>query len=169
MSAAEQKDSEPIRIKTERPGLVLIQMLTREDDKAYLDLQNANIEYWKEFGNSIDESVDKVTKRRLGHGNGRFGIWYEGNLVGMVSYSTKDHPHEAELGILLDKDATGHGHATIALKALTDYARSRFERVFAEIDPDNTKSINLVTRAGYKTNGNVVERDWGRALVFEAA
>ncbi len=163
------KNAQPLRFETDIAGLTLIQMLSREDDEAHFDLQNKNIEYWSEFGNTIDESVDAVTARRLEHGNGRFGIWHEGKLIGMVGYSTKDHENEAELGILLDKDAAGHGYATVALKTLTDYASSLFERVFAEIDPDNAKSIDLVKRVGYTTDGEVVARDWGRALVFEAA
>jgi RimJ/RimL family protein N-acetyltransferase len=162
------KGAEPICIKTAQEGLTLVQMLTRDDDMAYFDLQNANIEYWKEFGNSIDESVEKVTKRRLEHGSGRFGIQLDDKLIGIASYSTKGHDREAEVGVLLDKDAAGHGYASAAVKAITDFAKSRFDRIFSEVAPDNAKSINLLIRSGYQTNGELVERKWGKALVFEA-
>lgn len=156
-------------IDTTMPGLVLRQMLTRQDDEQYFEFQNRNIDHITEFGNSIDGSVAEVTARRLEHGgDGRFGIWFEDRLVGMVGYSTKGHEREAEIGILLDKDATGKGIATASIRALTDYAKARFDRVFAEVEPDNTKSISLMNRTGYTTDGAIVERDWGKALVFEA-
>lgn len=159
----------PIVLDTGVEGLVLRQMLTEQDDEQYFALQNANVEYWKEFGNSIDESVEVVTERRLEHGgNGRFGVWFQDKLVGMVGYSSKKHDREAEIGVLMDKEATGKGFATNAVRALTDYAKLRFDRVFAEIEPTNKKSIELIKRVGYETNGEIVERDWGKALVFEA-
>lgn len=86
----------------------------------------------------------------------------------MVGYSTKDHPDEAEIGILLDKDAAGHGYASAAVTALTEFTNPRFTRVYAEVAPDNAKSIALLNRSGYQASGEVVERDWGKALVFEA-
>lgn len=159
----------PIVLETDLAGLVLRQMITKQDDELYFELQKANVDYWKEFGNSIDESFEVVTDRRLEHGGtGRFGIWFQDKLVGMVGYSTKSHPREAEIGILLDKETTGKGYATTSVRTLTDYALLRFDRVFAEVEPTNKKSIELMSRVGYQTNGEIVERDWGKALVFEA-
>jgi RimJ/RimL family protein N-acetyltransferase len=158
-----------VELATDIPGLVLIQMLTRADDELYFDFQNRNREHIAEHGNTIDSSVEEVTKRRLEHSDGRFGIWLEGKLIGMVGYSTKNHPKEAEIGILLDAQFTGHGYATAAAKALTDFALPRFVRVYAEVAPDNDKSINLLKRLGYKTDGKVVQKDWGQALVFETS
>lgn len=154
-------------IKTDRPGLLLVQMLSIEDDAAFFDLQNENVAFWKEFGNSIDASIEEVTKRRLKNGNNRFGIWLNDELLGIVGYSTKDHPKEAEVGILLAKNATGHGYAQSAIRAITTFAKPRYDRVFAEVEPTNQPSIQLMKRAGYQTNGRIVERDWGKALVFE--
>lgn len=162
------KKIEPIRIETARRDLVIIQMLAHEDDKAYFDLQNVNSKYWKEFGNKIYKSVEEVTKERLEHGNGSFGIWLKNKLIGWVGYSTKNHAREAEVGVLLDENATGHGYASSSVKALTEFAKPRFDRVYAEVTPNNDKSIALLDRSGYKTSGKIIERDWGKALVFEA-
>jgi RimJ/RimL family protein N-acetyltransferase len=158
----------PITLETDQPGLKLVQMLTAKDDAAYFELQKNNARYWREFGNSIDESESAVTERRLEHGDGRFGIWLEGKLIGMVGYSTKRSKDEAEIGILLDEQATGHGYATAAMRTVTDYANQHFSRVYAEVAPDNKNSINLLGRAGYRSSGQTVKRDWGDALVFEA-
>jgi RimJ/RimL family protein N-acetyltransferase len=161
-----QKTIEPIRIEAE--GLTLVQMITEADDRAYFDLQNANLDFWKEFDNKIDESVEEVTQTRLESGNGAFGIWIQGKLVGGVGYSTKNHPEEAEVWVALDQGGTGHGYATKAVKTLTDFAKSQFDRVYAEIRADHVNSIELMKRAGYQTSGETVERDWGTALVFES-
>ena len=158
----------PNRLETSQVGLTLLEMTTVDDDQAYFDLQNANIEYWKEYGNTIDSSLAEVTARRLDRSDGRYGIWHESELVGMVGCSAKKNPGEAEVGVLLAKDAAGHGYATAAVRALTDFIKPQFDRVFAEAAPDNTKSIEMLERSGYQTNGAVIERDWGRALVFEA-
>ena len=166
--AEKQSAPEPIRIETGVPGLILVQMLTVEDDQAYFELQNANLDYWLEFGNAIDESPDVVKERRLEHGDGRFGIWLEGKLIGMVGYSTKHNKGEAEIGVLIDKEAVGHGYAATAVKTLTVYAKLRFSRVYAEVAPNNERSIKLLHRVGYQTSGRTVLRDWGEALVFEA-
>ena len=163
-----QTPPNPISLETDQSELKLTQMLTPADDVAYFGLQNDNLDYWREFGNAIDESEAAVTKRRLEHGNGRFGIWLGDKLIGMVGYSTKRSNDDVEIGILLTKQATGHGYATSAIKALTVYAKSHFKRVYAEVEPNNERSIGLLLRAGYKTTGERVTRDWGEALVFEA-
>lgn len=163
-----QEAGSPVIIYPAMPGLKLQQMLTTEDDKQYFEFQNRNIEHIEEFGNTIDKSEEEVTRRRLGYGDDRFGIWLEDQLVGMVGYSTPYHAREAAIGILLDKDFTSRGIATASVKALTEYTKSRFDRVFAEVRPDNEDSIKLMDRAGYRTNGQVIETEWGKALVFEA-
>lgn len=143
-------------------------MVTEEDDKTFFKLQNANLDFWKRFGNKIYQSIEEVTALRLDQDDNLFGIWAEDKLVGFVGYSTKGHPREAEMGISLDQNSTGHGYATKSFKALTDFAKPQFGRVYAEVSPDNISSIELMKRAGYTTTGEIVERGWGPALVFEA-
>ena len=50
-----------------------------------------------------------LQERRLKHGEGRFGIWLDNELIGTAGYSTKQSKDEAEIAVLLDKEATGHG------------------------------------------------------------
>lgn len=163
-----QEPVKAVELDTNLPELKLVQMITVDDDAAYFKLQNANVDYWREFGNKIDKSEDEVTKRRLEHGDGRFGIWFNGELVGMVGYSTKRHRDQAEIGILLAEHASGRGYATEAIRTLTDYVNPLFSRAYAEVAPDNERSIKLLERAGYMNSGEKVTRDWGEALVFEA-
>ena len=158
---------EPIVIETDQPGLVLVQLLTIDDDKEYLKLQNDNIEHIAEFGNVIDPTLEEVTKRRTEKGRVRFGIRKDGILVGMEGYTPSKDAREAEVSILLGKDAVGHGYATAALKAMSAYVGHKFERVYAEVDPNNEKSIRLCERAGYILQNGLIQADWGSAAVLE--
>lgn len=60
----------------------------------------------------------------------------------------------------------GNGYATLAVKALTEYLMSRSSRVFAEVRVDNEPSIKVMERSGCHRRA-VVDRDWGRVIVFE--
>lgn len=64
----------------------------------------------------------------------------------------------------------GQGLATSTFQALTNYALGQYNRVFAEVDVNNKRSITLLRRTGYEEPepGKVVERDWGKVLTFDA-
>jgi RimJ/RimL family protein N-acetyltransferase len=159
--------AKPIVIETDQPGLVLEQMLTIDDDLEYFELQDRNREHITEFANVIDATLEAVTMRRKEKGRVRFGIRKDGKLIGAEVYVVREDGKEAEVGILLDKNAVGHGYATYALKALTAYLEPMFDRVFAEVDPKNEKSIRLFERLGFQlVEGGLVQRDWGSAVVL---
>jgi len=158
----------PVTLYTD-DGIVLRQYATPEDDLIFFAIQNENREHIAEFGNKIYETLDEVKEARLNpKGAMRMGIWREGILIGEVCAVSKDG-EEAEMGIWLAKNVTGHGYATSVLKTASVYAASKFRRVFAEVDPENSNSINLLKRAGYHDTGETVERDWANepVLVFE--
>jgi RimJ/RimL family protein N-acetyltransferase len=158
---------DPIRIEIDFRGLSIVQMLTHEDDEVYFKLQNANIKFWEEFGNSIDDSVRAITERRTKKGNVRFGIYKDGELIGMEGYRANEEGSEAETGIMLDQQATGHGYATAAFKSMSEYAAARFERVFAQAAPDNASSIQLCQRSGYVLQHGILQTEWGPAVLLE--
>jgi RimJ/RimL family protein N-acetyltransferase len=60
-----------------------------------------------------------------------------------------------EIGVILRREATGHGLASKALQLVDDYGfeRLKLHRIAADIDPDNTSSISLFLRAGYQREG----------------
>jgi len=168
LASREENIATPLVLYTDN-GLLLRQYSTPEDDTAYLELENANRDHIAEFGNKIYETLEDVRKARLNPELLRLGIWEEDNLIGEVCIASKDGK-EAEMGVLLAKDSTGHGYATSALLEATNYAQENYERVFAEVAPDNERSISLLQRAGYvePSPGEVVQRDWGNALILEA-
>lgn len=156
-----------VRLLTDRPGVELREMTSHDEDKEYLDLQLRNKDHITEYGNVVDASLEEVTARRTRKGMTRFGIYEEDILVGAVEFTPNTDGTEAEVGIVLDQDATGRGLAVTALRAATDYVSPRFDRVFAEIDEKHDRSIRMCENVGYIRQPGVVVRDWGRAVVME--
>lgn len=59
-----------------------------------------------------------------------------------------------EIGIVMRRDATGRGLASMALQLVGDYAfEMGMHRLMADIDPENSASISLFLRAGYQREG----------------
>lgn len=76
----------------------------------------------------------------------------EGNkLIGDVGIHFIDD-HQCELGVTLIKDTHGKGLATEVLKAVIEYLFIKLHkhRITASIDPENTASIKLVERLGFR-------------------
>lgn len=161
------KKQKRVVIKTSQSDLEIVQMIDETDDKEYFDFQNQNREHFKRFGNKVYDTLEEVTKTRIERGDHRFGIRKQGGLIGMEGFAVSGDGKRAELGILLGESSTGHGYATAALKALSDYAIGYYPVVYADVEPNNAKSIALLERVGYVQTEGPVQRDWGTALVFE--
>jgi len=59
-----------------------------------------------------------------------------------------------EIGFFLDRDHWGQGFAAEALDAFIHYAAARkFPYLTADVDPLNTASLALLTRAGFRETG----------------
>jgi len=159
--------SEPVTLVTDQPGLVLVQMLTADNDNEYLKFQNENREHIAEFGNTIDATLDDVTRRRTKKSGVRFGIRKSDALIGTVGYVPSEDGKEAEVVILLSQNAGGHGYATATLKTMTAYLEPRYERIFAGVDPRNEKSLRLCERVGFVPKPGLIRREWGDAVVLE--
>lgn len=56
-----------------------------------------------------------------------------------------------EIGVIMRREATGHGFASNALKLVEAYAFDTLclHRLAADIDPDNSASLSLFLRAGF--------------------
>lgn len=160
-----EQSSKVVRLTTSG-GLVLRSYATPQEDAAYFKLQNENREHIAQFGNIIFDTEQAVQESHKKPDSIDLGIWKEDTLIGNACIAITDGS-QAELGIWLAKTAEGHGYATDVFKAITKYAVSNYKRVFAEVDPTNARSIRLMQRVGYVTDGQIVARDWGKALVFE--
>lgn len=103
--------------------------------------------------------VDPATDTTVGH-------------IDLYDFSPADR--RAGIAIYIDSPHRHRGYATMALKALEDYATTRLgmHQLWAHIAIDNTPSIALFTTAGYKSAGRL--RSWLRrsdryadALIFQ--
>ena len=88
-----------------------------------------------------DAHVWAITKAG-GEALGRIGLFVEREGVG-------------EIGIILRPDAAGRGFASKALNLVVAYGFEtlNLHRIAADIDPDNTASLNLFVRNGFEREG----------------
>lgn len=87
----------------------------------------------------------------------------------MVGYTTDQLATQAELGIELAHDATGHGYAKSALTALLEHIEPNYQRIYAECNPGDERSQRLLEHSGFTRKEGIVQRYWGPAIVFEYA
>lgn len=95
--------------------------------------------------------------RNLLSSNSVFGIYLEGNLVGIVGFVYKGryfiplYSGQYWVQYLIDSDYCGRGIATIALANLLDYIKSttRISRIYAGIKSDNLASLALIKKFGF--------------------
>ena len=80
---------------------------------------------------------------------------------------------QAELGCTLDKQFQGNGYASEALKGTIEYLFHEFgkHRIVTSIDPNNTKSIELVERIGMRKEAHfkkslLINNEWVDDIVY---
>lgn len=81
--------------------------------------------------------------------------------VGMIDLFDFNPQHQrAGIGILIEESFQGKGYAFDALQTLIKYCFSHLNlhQLFANITPDNTKSIELFKKAGFQLVGE--KKDW---------
>ncbi|HEX7656562.1 MAG TPA: GNAT family protein, partial [Sphingomonas sp.] len=78
----------------------------------------------------------------------------DGTAIGWVAAGEKRQGGVSEIGYLLSRDHWGRGIAAEAVSAVIDrlFAEGQ-RRVFADTDPENTASLALLERLGFKREG----------------
>lgn len=82
----------------------------------------------------------------------------DGGFLGMIAIvSINQEANQGEIGYILAPAARGRGIATTALRRITDWALGErsLERVELRIDADNTASIAVAKRAGFRYEGTM--------------
>ncbi len=145
--------SEALFLQTSQHGVVLRQLATEADDVAYFGAIETNREHLSQFGDTTSqkyETLDDVRAARLGAGDKvRLGIWSDQTFVGSINLTPREDGETAEIGYWLDGRYTGHGYATIAAKALGEYASERYRSVYANVVEGNDASAHVLERAGF--------------------
>lgn len=93
----------------------------------------------------------------------RLGIEQAANekLIGTCAlWRINEQSRRAEIGFILDSRAWGHGYMHEALSALLDYAFTKLNlnRVEADTDPRNERSVRLLDRLRFSREGLFRER-----------
>lgn len=153
-------------IEIEGTELLLVEMITREDDEEYFTFQNNNRDHLAVYGNAIDPTVEAVGYRRKQNQGARFGIRLHDTLIGVVGHKPILNSQETEIYIAVDRDKVGNGYASSAVEAFTAFIKQDYERIIANILPVNMKSIRLFERAGYKRQDGLADYSWGSAVQF---
>ena len=99
-----------------------------------------------------------------------FGIWpvvhrADRRVIGVCGvFYIPDHGTDVEIAWLFDKSYHGHGYATEAARAVTDYALAELKLpvLYAIIHEDNASSIRVADRLGMKPSGKI--HAYGREL-----
>jgi len=84
-----------------------------------------------------------------------FGIFEDGVPIGVTRLHLRDEPSTVELGYEITGRRKGNGFATVAAKAITEYAEGElgYERVIAKIDPINIASQKVAKKSGFVETG----------------
>ena len=69
--------------------------------------------------------------------------------------AAKREPETAEIGFILNREYWGQGLMRQALEAVIDFAFTTLDlhRIEADVDVDNTTSLGLLERLGFKREG----------------
>lgn len=144
-------------IRTER---LLIRETTLDDvDRFYELYRDPEMTKYMEglFENPEDEKRYQKDYIEKVYGLMGFGIWTivrleDGVIIGRAGYSVRNGFEDIELGFLIGKEYQGQGYAYEACDAILDYGKEilLFEKVQTLVKEENTVSINLCKKLGFK-------------------
>jgi RimJ/RimL family protein N-acetyltransferase len=145
---------------------LLLRPPTADDaGRAYEMLTDPAVRQWNSATSVIDVDSARKWCERLGdwsnllHATFTIADKGDGRLLGNVSIHNLDPPQRlAEIGYRLHPDARGHGFATEAMVAATDWAWAALglDRLQLFHAVDNPASCAVATRAGYALEGVLV-------------
>lgn len=101
-----------------------------------------------------------------------FGTWIiertdDKRIIGRAGFNYRPGYEYPELGYVLGVDYQGQGLATEVCKAILEYgfAELDFSAVMAFSSPDNTSSLRLLERLGFKPDKDLIPPDCDYALI----
>ncbi|MFJ6481977.1 MULTISPECIES: GNAT family N-acetyltransferase [unclassified Streptomyces] len=142
-------------LTTEVAGLTL-RVLSVEQADEYYGLIDRNREHLTRHGDyealaASDYETARAELLDAPDPSLRCGILLRGSLIGRVDLVAANPPAYG-FGYWLDHEATGHGYATAACRALIDYGATALGAtdVFAGVTHGNDKSGAVLTRLGFQ-------------------
>lgn len=141
-----------MELHTEIAGLVL-RSLGLADLERYAELVSRNRVHLTGHGDYeelVRSSAQDLGEELGADASGRFGVWFEDELIGRVNLIPRDGTN-AVLGYWLDSDRLGSGFATASCRALVRYGAEALgiTDVWAGVTHGNERSVALLGRLGF--------------------
>jgi len=142
----------------------LEEFLAYRGDPIVARYQGWEVPYEREIGVAFIEEMKSTLP-------GTPGRWFQAaielkssrTLIGdCASHVMATDPRQAYIGITIARSNWGIGYAEEASRCLLDYlfGELKLHRVVAECDVENTASINLLQRLGFRREAHLVENIW---------
>jgi ribosomal-protein-serine acetyltransferase len=116
---------------------------------------------WPNANHTVQDSrayiLDVRAKARLGVARS-FGLWWKGDLVGVVGFNWIDLPNRsAAIGYWLAESAVGHGLMTAAVSALVrhGFRALKLNRIEIRAGVRNRRSRAIPERLGFRHEGTL--------------
>ncbi|HET8600065.1 MAG TPA: GNAT family protein [Segeticoccus sp.] len=159
----------PLELTHERPdlGRVVLRPLRRRDRREWRAVREANVDWLREWESTLPQPAPQPlrfgalvrTMDREGQA-GRmlpFVIDLDGRVVGQMHLFgiTWGSLRSAAAGYWVSEQVAGRGIAPLTLAMLVDYAINGMglHRVEVNIRPDNTASLSVVAKLGFRDEG----------------
>ncbi|WP_062465343.1 GNAT family N-acetyltransferase [Demequina soli] len=151
---------------------LVLRPFTEEDAEDFAarrsDPETAMYQAWR-VPYSVEKALEVIRESER-HDGPVPGHWFQldvqrladGRTVGDVAVYLHDHGHTAEVGYTLHTWARRKGYATEATTAMIDYLVdvTGVHRIEAATHPDNSRSIQVLERLGFRAEGVKREAFW---------
>lgn len=121
---------------------------------------------WVDATSSVDATrrfIQNGLKQYAAHRGFQAGIWYQGQLAGVVGYHKIDwHNRKTSIGYWLSASFQGKGIMTKACRALIDHAfhELMLNRIEIRCAAKNQKSRGIPERLGFSQEGISRQAEW---------
>ena len=146
---------------------LIVRQMVKEDYKLYKRLfDEAYYEYLQDLKRSNPQQYHKEIQNKRKVTSSRFNFYLNtessfvaeknGEVIGYVASQTINYQHGVDKLLWIEyivtkKEHRRQGVATLLLKKLVDHAKhKRIDRIYTTINPDNTASIKLHKKLGFK-------------------
>lgn len=150
-------------------GDIVLKSLVLEDAGSLFALTDKNRSYIRQWLPWVDKTITVEDSKQfiqdaLNNKNAiHFGIWYEGNFVGVIGYHYIDKANKkGQIGYWLDETTQKKGIMTKACRLVIAYGfeELNLNRVEISCATGNEKSCAIPERLGFQQEGTFREVEW---------
>lgn len=156
------------KLETDRLLLVKISDAYQHDlFEIYSDPEVAKYDYFMPFTKKeqVGKLIEKINKEIKSEVEITWGIVLKenGKMIGTCCFGNfNNKARRTEIGYTIGKNSWGQGYATEATSEIIRYGfrEMNLNRIEATITPDNSASVRVLEKLGFKTEGIVRQRDY---------